>query len=41
MKLDKRLENITPYGDSLLIEPKKLWRWYRDNLSGFLDRKTV
>jgi transposase len=41
MKLDKHLGNITPYGDSLLIEPKKLWRWYHDSLSGFLDAATV
>ena len=41
MKLDKHLGNITPYGDSLLVEPKKLWRWYRDTLSGYLDPDTV
>ena len=41
MKLDKHLGNITPYGDSLLIEPKKLWRWYHDSLSGFLDPQVV
>ena len=41
MKLDKHSGNITPYGDSLLIEPKKLWRWYRDSLSGYLDADTV
>jgi len=41
MKLDKHLGNITPYGDSLLVEPKKLWRWYRDSLSGFLDAEAV
>ena len=41
MKLDKHLGNITPYGDSLLIEPKKLWRWYHDSLSGFFDREVV
>jgi transposase len=35
------LWNITPYGDSLLVEPKKLWRWYRDSLSGYLDSETV
>lgn len=39
--MDKHLGNITPYGDSLLVEPKKLWRWYRDSLSGFLDTDTV
>ena len=33
--------NITPYGDSLLVEPRKLWRWYHDSLSGFLDTETV
>jgi hypothetical protein len=41
MKLDKHLGNITPYGDSLLIAPKKLWRWYHDSLSGFLDPDVV
>jgi len=41
MKLDKHLGNITPYGDSLLVEPKKLWRWYRDSLSGFMDAEAV
>jgi hypothetical protein len=25
----------------LLIEPKKLWRWYHDSLSGFLDPDVV
>ena len=24
-----------------LLEPKRLWRWYRDSLSGFLDTETV
>ena len=33
--------NITPFGDSLLIDNKKLWRWYHDSLSGFLDPHTV
>ena len=41
MKLDKHLGNITPYGDSLLVEPKKLWRWYRDSLSGFFNPHVV
>jgi hypothetical protein len=41
MKLDKHLGNITPYGDSLLIEPKKLWRWYHDSLSGYLSADAV
>jgi hypothetical protein len=35
------LGNITPYGDSLLVDPKKLWRWYHDSLSGFCDVDTV
>jgi hypothetical protein len=35
------LGNITPYGDSLLIDPKKLWRWYHNSLSGFFDPDTV
>jgi len=37
MKLDKHLGNITPFGDSLLIDNQKLWRWYHDHLSGFLS----
>jgi transposase len=41
MKLDKHLGNITPYGDSLLIDPKKLWRWYHDSLSGFFAPDVV
>jgi len=39
--LDKHLGNITPYGDSLLIDESKLWRWYHDSLSGFMDADTV
>jgi hypothetical protein len=35
------LGNITPFGDSLLVDPKKLWRWYHDSLSGFLDPQVV
>ena len=31
MKLDKHLGNITPFGDSLLIDNQKLWRWYHDH----------
>lgn len=38
--MDKHLGNITPYGDSLLIDDSKLWRWYRDSLSGFMDEET-
>jgi len=41
MKLDNHLGNITPYGDSLLVEPEKLWRWYHDSLSGFMSEETV
>jgi len=33
--------NITPVGDSLLGPSKKLWRWYHDNLSGFLSATAV
>ncbi|MFA7672117.1 MAG: transposase [Sphaerochaetaceae bacterium] len=39
--MDVHLGNITPYGDSLLINPQKLHRWYRDSLSGFLDPQTI
>ena len=39
--MDKHLGNITPYGDSLLIESSKLWRWYHDSLSGFMDAETI
>jgi transposase len=30
-----------PFGDSLLIDPKKLWRWHRDSLSGFMDADAI
>jgi len=30
-----------PVGDSLLVPNKKLWRWYHDNLSGFLSVSAV
>jgi len=33
--------NITPVGDSLLVPSKKLWRWYHNNLSGFLSASAV
>ena len=39
--MDSHLGNITPYGDSLLINSGKLHRWYRDNLSGFMDAETI
>ena len=37
--MDFHLGNITPYGDSLLINPGKLHRWYRDSLSGFTNEE--
>jgi len=39
--LDSHLGNITPYGDSLLIDNSKLWQWYHDSLSGFMDAETA
>jgi len=33
--------NIILVGDSLLVPSKKLWRWYHDNLSGFLSSSAV
>lgn len=38
--MDSHLGNITPYGDSLLIDNGKLWRWYHDSLSGFMSEST-
>jgi len=35
--LDKLQTNTTPIAKALCIEPQKLWRWYRDTLSGFLE----
>ena len=35
--MDKLQTNITPIAKALCVEPQKLWRWYRDILSGFLD----
>lgn len=35
--MDKLQTNTTPIAKSLCVEPKKLWRWYRDTLSGFLE----
>jgi transposase len=35
--LDKLRINTTPIAKSLCVEPQKLWRWYRDSLSGFLE----
>lgn len=35
--MDKLQTNITPIAKALCVEPQKLWRWYRDTLSGFLD----
>ena len=35
--MDKLQTNTTPIAKSLCVEPQKLWRWYRDTLSGFLE----
>jgi len=35
--LDNLRTNITPIAKSLCVDPQKLWRWYRDTLSGFLE----
>jgi len=35
--LDKVRTNTTPIAKALCVEPQKLWRWYRDTLSGFLE----
>ena len=39
--MDKHSLNIIPVGDSLLVPSKKLWRWYHNNLSGFLSASAV
>lgn len=38
--MDKLQTNTTPIAKSLCVEPQKLWRWYRDTLSGFLEANT-
>lgn len=38
--MDKLRTNTTPIAKSLCVEPQKLWRWYRDTLSGFLEPDT-
>ncbi len=38
--MDKLQTNTTPIAKSLCVEPQKLWRWYRDTLSGFLDTQS-
>ena len=38
--MDKLQTNTTPIAKALCVEPQKLWRWYRDSLSGFLDPGT-
>lgn len=35
--MDKLQTNTTPIAQALCVESKKLWRWYRDSLSGFLE----
>lgn len=38
--MDNLQTNTTVIAKSLCVEPQKLWRWYRDILSGFLDSHT-
>lgn len=38
--MDKLQTNTTPIAKALCVEPQKLWRWYRDILSGFLESET-
>lgn len=38
--MDKLQSNITIIGTCLCVDGKKLWRWYHDILSGFLDSET-
>lgn len=35
--MDKLQTNTTPISAALCVEPQKLWRWYRDSLSGFME----
>ena len=35
--MDKLRVNTTPIAKALCVDPQKLWRWYRDSLSGYLD----
>jgi transposase len=35
--LDKLQTNTTPISAALCVEPQKLWRWYRDSLSGYTE----
>lgn len=35
--MDKVQSNTTPISKALCVESQKLWRWYRDVLSGFLE----
>ena len=35
--MDKLQTNTTVIAKSLCVEPQKLWRWYRDTLSGFQE----
>ena len=38
--MDKLQTNTTPIAKSLCVESQKLWRWYRDVLSGYLNPET-
>lgn len=33
--MDRLQTNTTPISAALCVEPQKLWRWYRDSLSGY------
>ena len=38
--MDKHQTNTTTIAKALCVEPQKLWRWYRDSLSGYLEPET-
>ncbi len=38
--MDSLQSNTTPIAQALCVSGKKLWRWYRDSLSGFLESDT-
>lgn len=38
--MDKLQANTTHIGTALCVDGKKLWRWYRDVLSGFLEEQS-
>lgn len=40
MLLDSLQTNTTIVSKALCLDPQKLWRWYRDHLSGFWNQET-